>query len=84
MNDADKIQIAGAINTHRMMHALMIEVPDDCTDEDAKRFMAEAQQAHPLNAVMQTRYVHPDKVNGGLLHPNGRELDEGETWKVID
>lgn len=74
------MEIAKAIEHHRIFHVKQFTLPHDCPDADAKRFKAEIRAKYPIHGIILTNYTSPDKVNGGLLYPEGRELDEGETW----
>jgi hypothetical protein len=73
-------ELAAAIEYHRMYHVKEFVLPSDCTDADSDRFAKEIQKQHPLYGQIVINFISSDPEGGGMLYPEGRKLDSGETW----
>ena len=77
------MEIAKAIEHHRTFHVKQFNLPHDCSDVDVERFEKEIREQFPIHGLIVINYVSPDKVNGGLLYPDGRNLGARETWSEV-
>ncbi len=73
----NKQDVASAIEFKRLTQMKIISLPNNCTKADASRLVEDAQGEFPLHGIIAIRFV---SCEGSKKYPEGRELDEGESW----
>lgn len=56
MNELERIRLAQAVALHRLHNYVVIQLPDDCHQDDINRLEADAQIKFPLNGLICRSY----------------------------